>query len=67
MSIKEWVKSPKNSLNGWDDCSLIVCPLFDIKYEKNGKEKKRKIKYEVSRNGYGSLAMFQELKKPPLQ
>ena len=62
MSIKEWVKSPENSLSGWDDRSLIVCPLFEIKYKKNRKEKKRKRKYEVSRNGYVSLAMFQELK-----
>ena len=61
MSIKEWEKSPRNSLSGWDDHSLIVCLLFEIKYKKNGKENRRK-KYEVSQNGYGSLAMFQELK-----
>ena len=30
--------------------------------KKNGKEKKRKRKYEVSWNGYDSLAMLQELK-----
>ena len=65
MSIKEWLKSPKNSLSGWEDRSFIVCPLFEIKYEKNRKEKYIYIYiyiYEVSRNGYGSLAMFQELK-----
>ena len=65
MSIKEWVKSPRNSLSGWDDRSLIVCPLFEIIFFKNiyekkeKKRKKRKRQYEVSRNGYGSLAMFQ--------
>ena len=62
MSIKEWVMSLGNSLSGWDDRSLIVCPLFEIKYEKNGKENKRKRKYEVSWNGYDSLAMLQKLK-----
>ena len=43
MSIKEWVKSPENSLSGWDDRSLIVCPLFEIIKKK--KEEKKNIKF----------------------
>ena len=46
MSIKEWVKSPENSLSGWDDCSLIVCSFFDIKFlKKMEKKRKEKEKY----------------------
>ena len=72
MSIKEWVKSPRNSLSGWDDRSLIVCPLFEINFLKNIYEKKkRKERKENDNMKFPGMVMVHwqcfKCEKPSLQ